>query len=78
MIFDAHAHIYPDKLAARAVAALNGFYDFVCDGDGTYDDYTAACAVKAESRDFFCSELLRTHIRTVRSMHLLPNRCDAR
>ena len=37
MIFDAHAHIYPDKLAARAVAALNGFYDFVCDGDGTYD-----------------------------------------
>lgn len=43
MIFDAHAHIYPDKLAARAVAALNGFYDFVCDGDGTYDDYTAAC-----------------------------------
>ena len=29
MIFDAHAHIDPDKLDARAVAALNGFYDFV-------------------------------------------------
>lgn len=43
MIFDVHAHIYPDKLAARAVGALNSFYNFACDGDGTYSDYTAAC-----------------------------------
>lgn len=43
MIFDSHAHIYPDKLAERAVAALDGFYGFVSEGLGTYGDYISSC-----------------------------------
>ena len=39
-IFDVHTHIYPDAIAERAVDALGKFYDFVCDGKGTYEDMT--------------------------------------
>ena len=39
MIIDAHAHIFPDKLAERATAGINGFYDNIEDiedlGSGT-------------------------------------------
>lgn len=37
-LFDFHTHVYPDAIAEKAVAALNRFYDFVCDRAGTYDD----------------------------------------
>ena len=39
-IFDIHTHIYPDKIAERAVDALGKFYDFVPEGKGTYADMT--------------------------------------
>lgn len=39
-IFDVHTHIYPDKIAERAVDALDKFYDFISDGKGTYSDMT--------------------------------------
>ena len=41
-IFDVHTHIYPDNIAGRAVDALGRFYDFVPEGDGTYNDMTEA------------------------------------
>lgn len=41
-IFDIHTHIYPDAIAQKAVARLGEFYDFVPEGNGTYDDMTEA------------------------------------
>lgn len=40
-IFDAHTHTYPEKIAAKAVKNLGEFYDFVPEGDGTYDGLSA-------------------------------------
>lgn len=35
MIIDAHAHIFPDKIAERAVEGIGGFYGMKVDYDGT-------------------------------------------
>lgn len=35
MIIDAHAHIYPDKIAEKAIAGIGGFYGMKVDYDGT-------------------------------------------
>ena len=40
-VFDAHTHTYPEKIAAKAVKNLGEFYDFVPEGDGTYDGLSA-------------------------------------
>lgn len=37
-IIDIHTHTYPNAIAERAVTALENFYDFVCEGDGTVKD----------------------------------------
>ena len=38
MIIDAHAHIFPDKIAAKAVAGIGNFYsNLVMELDGTAD-----------------------------------------
>ena len=37
-IIDAHAHIYPDKIAPRAVPAIGAFYLVSMQGEGTADD----------------------------------------
>ncbi len=37
-IFDAHCHIFPDQIAARAVAGTNAFYGEHAVGAGTVDD----------------------------------------
>ena len=36
MIFDAHAHIYPDAIALKAAHSIAEFYDIpvLCDGTG--------------------------------------------
>ncbi len=34
-IFDFHTHVYPRVIAAKAVGALNSFYSFTAEGDGT-------------------------------------------
>jgi hypothetical protein len=34
-ILDAHCHIYPDKIAAKAVESVGKFYDIPMDMDGT-------------------------------------------
>lgn len=40
-IFDMHTHVYPEKIAAKAVGALNHFYSFVSECSGTVDDLLA-------------------------------------
>lgn len=37
-VFDIHTHTYPQAIAAKAVANLEKFYDFIVDGLGTYSD----------------------------------------
>jgi len=37
-VFDIHTHTYPEKIADKAVVNLGAFYDFVCEGKGTYAD----------------------------------------
>lgn len=37
-IFDVHAHIYPDKIAGKAVEAIGQFYSIAMAGDGTVSD----------------------------------------
>ena len=40
-VIDAHCHVYPEKIAARAVASTDQFYDTHADGDGTVHDLIA-------------------------------------
>ncbi len=43
-VIDSHCHIYPEKIAAKAAAATNKFYDRATSfGDGTVIDLKAAC-----------------------------------
>ncbi len=37
-IFDFHTHVYPPRIAAKAVGALNHFYSFVAECEGTLAD----------------------------------------
>lgn len=39
-IWDAHCHIYPEKIAEKAVAGTDAFYSTVADGRGTVRDLT--------------------------------------
>ena len=39
-IFDIHTHTYPEAISEKAVRALNAFYEFVSEGDGTYKGLT--------------------------------------
>ena len=39
-IFDIHTHTYPEAISDKAVTALNAFYEFVSEGDGTYKGLT--------------------------------------
>jgi predicted TIM-barrel fold metal-dependent hydrolase len=42
MIFDCHAHIYPEKIAARAVVNIGNFYQIPMSCDGTVEGLLAA------------------------------------
>lgn len=35
-VFDIHTHTYPEAIAERACVNLGKFYNFVCEGQGTY------------------------------------------
>lgn len=43
-IIDAHAHIYPHPIAARAVDAIGDFYNIKMFGDGTAEGLLSACS----------------------------------
>lgn len=42
-IFDAHAHIYPEKIAVKASHAIGDFYDIPMKYDGTVERLLALC-----------------------------------
>ena len=41
-IIDCHCHIYPEKIAAKAVANIGGYYNISMDNKGTLDDLLQA------------------------------------
>lgn len=41
-IIDCHCHIYPEKIAAKAVANIGGYYNITMDNTGTIDDLKKA------------------------------------
>ena len=41
-IIDCHCHIYPEKIAAKAVESIGNFYYISMDMDGTYSNLVAA------------------------------------
>lgn len=43
MIIDAHAHIFPEKIAAKAAAGIGQFYDLLMDCDGTLPTLLRLC-----------------------------------
>lgn len=43
-VIDAHAHIYPGKIAPRAVEAVGDFYNLEMFGDGTAEHLLSRCA----------------------------------
>lgn len=70
-IFDIHTHIYPDAIAKRAVAALGKFYDFVPQGDGTFNDMT-----ENDRRDGVCGFLIFSVATNAHQVHKV-NECLA-
>ena len=49
-IVDSHCHIYPEKIAARAVAGIGAFYDLPMGCAGTFDDARARYAAAGIDR----------------------------
>lgn len=43
MIIDAHAHIFPEKIAAKAAVGIGEFYDLHMDNDGTLSTLLKIC-----------------------------------
>ena len=41
-IIDCHCHIYPEKIAAKAVESIGRFYDIKMDNNGTLEDLKVA------------------------------------
>ena len=43
-VIDIHAHIYPEKIATRAVSSIAGFYNMSTEGEGTSEGLVATTA----------------------------------
>lgn len=67
MIIDAHAHIYPEKIAERAVHGIERFYDMHVDYDGTVSGLLKAGGEAGVSR--FLVQSVATVPEQVRSIN---------
>ena len=66
-IIDAHCHIYPDSIAARAVAGIGNFYGAPTRGAGTVADLTARGAEAGVDR--FLVQSVATNAHQVRAIN---------
>ena len=66
-IIDCHCHIYPDKIADKAVRGISAFYDLPMAGAGTADDYKRRCEKAGIDRSVVFS--VATSVRQVRSIN---------
>ena len=54
-IIDAHAHIFPQKIADRAVQSIGAFYDIPMDDGGTADILLEEMRAANVSQSLVCS-----------------------
>lgn len=66
-IIDAHCHIYPEKIAAKAVTAIGNFYGIEMAGDGTPDSLVRAG--KAVGVEKFVVHSTATTVHQVRAIN---------
>ena len=66
-VIDAHCHVYPAKVAARAVAGIEQFYDLTAHGDGLVE--TLLTRERADGVDRFVIQSVATAPRQVRSIN---------
>lgn len=52
---DAHAHLFPDKIAERAVSSIGDFYGLQMNGTGTVEDLTVRCRKAGITHVLVCS-----------------------
>ncbi|MDR2753190.1 MAG: amidohydrolase, partial [Oscillospiraceae bacterium] len=55
MIIDAHVHLYPDKIAAKAAQNIGAFYDLPMAYDGSLAQLKAACQRAGVAACVLCS-----------------------
>lgn len=55
MIIDAHTHIYPEKIASRAVESIGHFYDIPMNCDGTVDSLVRLADETGVDKCLVCS-----------------------
>ena len=61
-IIDCHCHIYPEKIAAKAVESIGRFYDIEMDNNGTLEGYGS---VTSESKFNNIIEKFRNFFETI-------------
>lgn len=58
-LFDAHAHLFPSRIAEKAVEAISDFYGLQMAGKGTAEDLNARCRRAGVTHVLICS--IATH-----------------
>ena len=66
-VIDAHCHVYPEKIAARAVNGIERFYDIAAHGDGLVS--TLLTRERQSGMDRFVIQSVATAPRQVRSIN---------
>lgn len=54
-LFDAHAHLFPSRIAEKAVEAISDFYGLQMAGKGTAEDLNARCRRAGVTHVLICS-----------------------
>lgn len=60
-IYDVHAHVFPDKIAAKAAVSIGEFYDLAMAYDGTVDKLTQQARLNGVNRICIHSVALNVH-----------------
>ena len=76
MIIDAHAHIFPDKIADKAAEGIGGFYNITAKYDGTLG--TLLEQGSAAGVDKFLVQSVATVPEQVRSINNYISECVSR
>lgn len=74
-IIDAHAHIFPQKIAEKATEAIGEFYDLAMDNEGSSEKLLAAGQTIGISRYLVCSTAT-VPTQTVRINDFIKEECD--
>ncbi len=67
-IIDIHTHTYPDAIAQKAKAALEKFYEFTCEGEGTVSDLAESSEKAGVSGMLMLS--VATNVKQIKNVNL--------